>query len=94
MEYATVKISKNTLRKMRVLKGKLMQSSGELVTDSQIVDKALDIAGDHEEELVNEKKGNWEEIKKVLGAIKISDEEAAQRIKEVREMRKSWRNFA
>ena len=94
MEYASVKVSKNTLRKARIIKGKLMQVEGHSATDDEVFRRALEIAEEHEEEFLKGNRGNWDEIKKLAGSIKLTDKEADEMIREIRELRRSWRSFA
>ena len=94
MDYASVKVFKKTLKKAKMLKGRLMQADGESTSDAEVFDRALDVAQTHENEFLENRRGNWDELKKFVGVLKISDKEAKEWIDEIREGRKSWRKFA
>lgn len=66
----------------------------EVATDAEVFDRALNVVQRHENEFLQSAKSNWEELKKFAGSWKLSDKEAQDLIKEIMEMRKSWRRFA
>lgn len=83
----SVKLPKDAEGDLLRYKARLIREKGERVSDGQAVAEALRgqlKAGSAE-------KGSWEEVKKVVGILKISDRQADGRVRRIREDRDKWR---